>query len=108
MLLSHRKRELRLPKQIGVGDNADIETDDDDLVTIDNLRVASNLRNLYKYVKENGFETIEDCNRANMNLFSRGVLRMLRENDPVGQPSLLAWPLIQKKPLRSLTRPRQK
>ncbi len=92
----------RYRKQIGVGDNADIETDDDDLVTIDNLRVASNLRNLYKYVKENGFlETIEDCNRANMNLFSRDVLRMLRENDPAWEQAVppCVAALIQEKSL---------
>ena len=79
-------------KQMGRGDNVEAVADGDGLITIDNLTVAENLRNLYKYVRENGFlETIEDCNRENMNLFSRDVFQKVcqREEgwkDPLPQP----------------------
>ena len=49
------------------------------MVTIENLLVAKNLRNLYKYVRENGFlETIQDCDRQNMKLFSRDVFEQVQ------------------------------
>jgi len=36
--------------------------------------VADNLRNLYKYIRENGFlETIKEFNRENMKFFSRDI-----------------------------------
>ena len=64
----------RYGEQIGIGDNVEVEIDQDGLVTIENLLVADNLRNLYKYIRENGFlETIENCDRENMQLFSRDV-----------------------------------
>ena len=60
-------------------EQADIETDADGLLTTDNLRVDDHVRNLYKYVRENGFlEPIHDCDRANMDLFSRDVIEMIR------------------------------
>ena len=69
----------RYRKQIGRGDNVETEVNDDGLVTIDNLLVAPNLRNLYKYVRENGFLiSIEDCDRKNMQLFSRDILERVR------------------------------
>jgi hypothetical protein len=41
---------------------------------VENLLVADNLRNLYKYIRENGFlETIKECNRDNMKFFSRDI-----------------------------------
>jgi hypothetical protein len=64
----------RYGKQIGIGDNVETEVDENGLVTIENLLVADNLRNLYKYIRENGFlETIREYNRDNMKLFSRDV-----------------------------------
>ena len=61
-------------------EQADIKTDVDGLLTTDNLRVDDHVRNLYKYVRENGFlEPIHDCDRANMDLFSRDVIDMIRE-----------------------------
>ncbi|MBG29454.1 MAG: nicotinate-nucleotide adenylyltransferase [Opitutae bacterium] len=61
-------------------EQAEIETDADGLLTTDNLRVDDHVRNLYKYVRENGFlEPIHDCDRANMDLFSRDVIEMIRE-----------------------------
>ena len=48
-------------------------------MTIDNLLVAQNLRNLYKYVRENGFlVSIESWNRENMQFFSRDILDQVR------------------------------
>ena len=64
----------RYGEQIGIGDNVKVEIDQDGFVTSENLLVADNLRNLYKYIRENGFlETIENCDRENMQLFSRDV-----------------------------------
>ena len=69
----------RYRKQLGLGDNVETEIDDDGLVTIENLLVASNLRNLYKYIRENGFLiTIENCDRSNMNLFSRDIFELVQ------------------------------
>ncbi len=72
----------RYRKQFGRGDNVETIGSEDGLVTIRNLQVAENLRNLYKYVRENGFlESIEDCDRKNMGLFSRDVLERIRNRD---------------------------
>ncbi len=79
-------------QQMGRGDNVEAVANKDGLITIDNLVVAENLRNLYKYVRENGFlETIEHCDRENMKLFSRDVFQKVcsRETgwqDPLPQP----------------------
>lgn len=70
----------RYRKQMGVGDNVETKTAEDELVTIENLLVASNLRNLYKYIRENGFlVTIENCDRSNMNLFSRDIFELVQK-----------------------------
>ena len=75
-----RENFERYRKQMGRGDNVETEVNDDELVTIDNLLVAPNLRNLYKYVRENGFlVSIEDCDRNNMQLFSRDILERVKE-----------------------------
>ena len=69
----------RYGQQVGIGDNVEVEVAEEDLVTIENLLVADNLRNLYKYIRENGFlETIEDCDRRNMKLFSRDVYEQVK------------------------------
>ena len=79
-------------QQMGRGDNVEAVANEDGLITIDNLVVAENLRNLYKYVRENGFlETIEHCDRDNMKLFSRDVFQKVcsRETgwqEPLPQP----------------------
>jgi hypothetical protein len=79
----------RYRKQIGVGDNVEVKAEDNGLVTIENLLVAENLRNLYKYVRENGFlETIRDCDRENMQLFSRDVFEQVCERRTGWQESL--------------------
>jgi hypothetical protein len=68
----------RYRKQIGIGDNVEVKIGDDGLVTVENLLVAKNLRNLYKYIRENGFlETIQNCDRQNMKLFSRDVFQQV-------------------------------
>jgi hypothetical protein len=79
----------RYREQMGVGDNVETEIDDDGLVTIDNLLVASNLRNLYKYIRENGFLiTIENCDRSNMNLFSRDIFELVQNRTEGWKDSL--------------------
>jgi len=73
----------RYRKQIGVGDNVEANAAEDGLIDIDNLLVADNLRNLYKYVRENGFlESIKDCDRANMGLFSRDIFEKVQARNP--------------------------
>ena len=73
----------RYRKQIGIGDNVEVKNGDDGLVTIENLLVAKNLRNLYKYIRENGFlETIRNCDRQNMKLFSRDAFEQVRKRKP--------------------------
>ena len=79
----------RYRKQIGRGDNVEAEVDERGLVTIENLMVAQNLRNLYKYVRENGFlVTIENCDRSNMRLFSRDIFERIRSRSEGWQTSL--------------------
>ena len=81
----------RYRMQMGIGDNVETELDEtkDGLVTIENLLVASNLRNLYKYIRENGFLiTIKNCDRANMNLFSRDIFELVCNRTEGWQESL--------------------
>jgi hypothetical protein len=68
-------------RKMGDGeDRIEIETDLDGLLTTENLRVDDHVRNLYKYVRENGFlEPVLDVDRSSMNLFSRDVIEMIRE-----------------------------
>ena len=81
----------RYRKQIGRGDNVETIGDEDGLVTIDNLLVAQNLRNLYKYVRENGFlVSIESWNRENMQFFSRDILDQVRNRAEGWKKSLPA------------------
>ena len=76
-------------KQMGRGDNVEAVADEDGLITIDNLIVCENLRNLYKYIRENGFlETIENCDRENMKLFSRDVFQKVCKREPGWQDPL--------------------
>ena len=42
------------------------------------LLVIANYTNLYKYIRENNFlENINNCDRENMNLFSRDVFKLV-------------------------------
>ena len=64
----------RYRQQFRRGDNVNITESSNGLINVENLLVADNLRNLYKYVRENGFlETIKECNRENMKFFSRDI-----------------------------------
>ena len=73
----------RYRKQVGIGDNVEVEVAEDGLVTIENLLVADNLRNLYKYIRGNGvLESIQDCDRTNMGLFSRDAFERIRSRSP--------------------------
>jgi len=79
----------RYRQQMGVGDNVETKTAEDELVTIENLLVARNLRNLYKYIRENGFlVTIENCDRSNMNLFSRDIFELVQNRTEGWKDSL--------------------
>ncbi|MBP52097.1 MAG: nicotinate-nucleotide adenylyltransferase [Opitutae bacterium] len=79
----------RYRKQVGRGDNVEAKVDKNGLVTIENLMVAQNLRNLYKYIRENGFlETIENCERSNMRLFSRDIFELIQTRSDGWQNSL--------------------
>ena len=76
-------------KEMHRGDNVEAVADKDGLITIDNLVVAENLRNLYKYVRENGFlEKIENCDRTNMKLFSRDVFQKVCQRESGWQDAL--------------------
>ena len=66
---------MKFTAKMGRGDNVKAVADENGLITIDNLVVSENLRNLYKYIRENGFlENIEGCDRENMKLFFNGYL----------------------------------
>ena len=97
-----RENFERYRRQIGRGDNVELEIEEDGLVTTENLMVDQNLRNLYKYVRENGFlEDLEECNRANMLFFSRDVFDRVQarsENWKECLPKCVA-DLIEKKSL---------
>ncbi len=65
-----------------------IEDSDDDttkgvLITADNVRLKPHIRHLYEYLKENGYiEAIKGFNPAHLDIFSRDVLKMIREDQP--------------------------
>ena len=64
----------RYRQQFRRGDNVNITESSNGLINVENLLVADNLRNLYKYIRENGFlETIKEFNRENMKFFSRDI-----------------------------------
>jgi hypothetical protein len=54
------------------------------VTSADDLRVAPNLRHLYRYLLENGhIRPIRDYNPEYLSIYSREVLRMMREGDPM-------------------------
>ena len=68
----------RYREQFRRGDNVSVKDSSSGLIDVENLLVADNLRNLYKYIRENGFlETIQECNRENMRFFSRDVFEQI-------------------------------
>ena len=70
----------RYRQQFRRGDNVSIKESQDGLINVENLLVADNLRNLYKYIRENGFlETIKECDRENMRFFSRDIFEKILE-----------------------------
>ena len=70
----------RYRQQFRRGDNVSIKESQDGLINVENLLVADNLRNLYKYIRENGFlETIKECDRENMRFFSRDIFEQILE-----------------------------
>lgn len=53
------------------------------LITVGNLRVASKIQHLYDYLIENQYvQAIRNFERDNLPIFSRDVLRRMREGDP--------------------------
>jgi hypothetical protein len=58
------------------------EPGSDELVTIDNLRVAHDLRNLYKYLIDRGcINQLMNHDEKCLGIFSRDVLNKIREGD---------------------------
>ena len=52
------------------------------IVNVENLVVAENLRNLYKYIRENGFlECVNQFDRENMRFFARGVFDKIMQRE---------------------------
>ena len=81
----------RYQNLIGRGDNVETNGEEKGLITIDNLLVAENLRNPYKYVRENGFlVSIEEFDRRNMKLFSRDVFNLVCNRRDGWKDSLLS------------------
>ncbi len=53
------------------------------LVTLQKLKVAPHLHNLYEHLVENGYiESIDFYNKDYLHIFSRDVLTKIRDNDP--------------------------
>ena len=70
----------RYRQQFRRGDNVSVQESKDGLINVENLLVADNLRNLYKFIRENGFlETIQECDRENMRFFSRDIFEQILE-----------------------------
>jgi hypothetical protein len=70
----------RYRQQFRRGDNVNITESTNGLINVENLLVADNLRNLYKYIRENGFlETIKEFNRENMKFFSRDIFDQITQ-----------------------------
>ena len=63
--------------------------EDGKLITSDNLKVHPRMKELYKFFKYNGkVVDIEDFDKAHLNIFSRTVLKMIK-NDEEGWEKLL-------------------
>lgn len=68
----------RYRKQYRRGDNVSVKESSSGLINVENLLVADNLRNLYKFIRENQFlETIRESNRNNMKFFSRDIFEQI-------------------------------
>ena len=72
--VQERPQALRLPRP-------DEKTGE--LLTVQNLKVAPNLQNLYDHLVENHFiEGLEGYNPENLSIFSRAVLKMIQSGEP--------------------------
>ena len=59
------------------------DPDTGNLITVERLKVAPHLRNLYHHLLENGFiQSIDFYNKDYLHIFSRDVLVKIREKDP--------------------------
>ncbi|PWU06193.1 MAG: nicotinate-nucleotide adenylyltransferase, partial [Verrucomicrobia bacterium] len=53
------------------------------LITADNVKLKPHIRHLYEYLKENGYiEAIQGFNPKNLDIFSRDILKLIREGAP--------------------------
>ena len=72
----------RYREQFGRGDNVKLVSLEGSIVNVENLVVAENLRNLYKYVRENGFlECVNQFDRENMRFFARDVFDKIMQRE---------------------------
>ena len=72
----------RYREQFGRGDNVKLAALEGSIVNVENLVVAENLRNLYKYVRENGFlECVNQFDRENMRFFARDVFDKIMQRE---------------------------
>jgi len=60
-----------------------IEPGTNEMVTVENLKVAVRLQKLYGYLVDSGYvRQLEGANRDYLQMFSRDALRKIKENDP--------------------------
>ena len=79
----------RYRKQYRRGDNVSVKESSSGLINVENLLVADNLRNLYKFIRENQFlETIRESNRNNMKFFSRDIFEQILNRQEGWQDNL--------------------
>ena len=79
----------RYRKQFRRGDNVSLKESSSGLINVENLLVADNLRNLYKFIRENQFlETIRESNRNNMKFFSRDIFEQILNRQEGWQDNL--------------------
>jgi len=79
----------RYRKQFRRGDNVSLKESSSGLINVENLLVADNLRNLYKFIRENQYlETIRESNRNNMKFFSRDIFEQILNRQEGWQDNL--------------------
>jgi hypothetical protein len=79
----------RYREQFRRGDNVGVKESSSGLINVENLLVADNLRNLYKFIRENRFlETIRESNRNNMKFFSRDIFEQILNRQDGWQDNL--------------------
>ena len=60
-----------------------LDRDTGELTTVENLKVADEIRTLYRYLVDKGeIEQLDNVNQEHLSTFSREVLRLIQTNDP--------------------------